>query len=203
MTKPLGYLASAKNVVGCVAAATGSALALGTGFAGDFWPAVPVVAYGLGAVLTPRDKKSIAPSPSDTSHDWSAEELKEKLSQANAAAPTELALPMSRINRIVYQILSRWADMENAPKAKFDVAATIIDYIPTTLSAYSRIPVDRRHAPDEDGKVPAQVVSEQLSTIEGHLEVVRTALYDSDMAALEAQSRFLGDRFGRRPSLDM
>ncbi|MFI9326408.1 hypothetical protein ACIGZJ_02550 [Kitasatospora sp. NPDC052868] len=53
----LGYLESARNLVGCTAGAGGLVLHF-LGMGGRWWPAVVVALYGAGALLTPSRRPS-------------------------------------------------------------------------------------------------------------------------------------------------
>ena len=56
------YLGSTRNIVGSVAALGALGATVPTGVAGPVWPLVVAGTYGIGALLSPRERASFAPS---------------------------------------------------------------------------------------------------------------------------------------------
>ncbi|MGA5816570.1 hypothetical protein ACPC54_01710 [Kitasatospora sp. NPDC094028] len=76
----LGYLESARNLVGCGAGAVGLGLHF-AGLGGSWWPGVVAGLYGAGALLTPGRGPEPGPGPTPTS------------APVPASAPTPLPRP--------------------------------------------------------------------------------------------------------------
>lgn len=95
------------------------------------------------------------------------------------------------------QLLDRWEVVDQVPDAAHDVAAAITDYVPASLAAYERIPVDLRETSLRGRPTPTASLTSTFEVLDQHLRGLRDAAYEQDMTALESQGRFLHDKYSR------
>jgi hypothetical protein len=81
------------------------------------------------------------------------------------------------------------------------VRQIMADYIPTTLRAYRELPPRVRSATRlNDGRTADEQITAQLALLETQMDRVADTLLRGDLDALEAQGRFLDEKF-RAPNL--
>lgn len=194
----LDYLASAKNLLGCGLGTGAAAATLLTGAAGPWWPVVVAAAYGIGAVAGPRGRSIKQILTTEAVVD--VEDLKSAMTRLrDRSVPDEVGGPLHGILGTLDEIVPRWDTVKARPEIANDVTATVADYLPTTLDAYARIPANLRDRPSAmTGTSPKQDVLNQLTVLGNHLHGVRDAVYADDVAALQAQGRFLSDKYGSK-----
>lgn len=79
--------------------------------------------------------------------------------------------------------------------AVITVRKTLTDYLPTTLNAYERVPVQARTTPRPSGQTPAQSLSLQLDALATAAQSTLTATENQDVDALMTQGAFLTTKF--------
>jgi hypothetical protein len=76
------------------------------------------------------------------------------------------------------------------------VRQIMADYIPTTLNAYRELPPRVRSATRlNDGRTADEQITAQLALLETQMDRVADTLSRGDLDALEAQGRFLNEKF--------
>ncbi|WP_051759970.1 hypothetical protein [Herbidospora cretacea] len=185
----LTYLGSTKNIVGSVCGLVGVGLVF-LGVAGAFWPVVVIGLYGLGALLAPSDRTRVVLS-------LATAETAALRAELDTLVGRLRGLPPDVIDRVVElaQTLRGVLGRVESPDHLHVVSQTIRDYLPTSLDAYGRLPLDRREA------AHAELLS-QLDLLKTGLGRVADAVHAGDEQALKDQGRFLQDRFGGS-SLDL
>lgn len=200
MSNPLlSYLNSAKNYAGLGLGAAAAGATLWTGAGGPLWPVIVGAAYGIGAMVAPAKKKVIDDLALDGVYD--VERLREAVDENRAMAPSELKQPVETICVALGDILDRWDSVQTQPNAAHDVASTIVDYLPTTLRSYLRVPAHLRRE-QLNGSTPFDSVQRQLEVLREYVIAARQAAYADDMRQLEQQGAFLNEKW-RKSSLDL
>ncbi|HJQ02968.1 MAG TPA: hypothetical protein VJ851_15340 [Jatrophihabitans sp.] len=79
--------------------------------------------------------------------------------------------------------------------AVVSVKATLTDYLPTTLRTYLAVGPDVRDLPARSGQTPAQLLMEQLDSLQLSADAVLVAARNQDIDALVNQGNFLRTKF--------
>jgi hypothetical protein len=79
--------------------------------------------------------------------------------------------------------------------AVVSVKATLTDYLPTTLRTYLAVDPDVRERPARSGQTPAQLLMEQLDSLQLSADAVLVAARNQDIDALVNQGNFLRTKF--------
>jgi hypothetical protein len=91
----------------------------------------------------------------------------------------------------------RLRTIDAASPSVITVRQIMADYIPTTLRAYAALPLRFRSAPRTVGEPSADdQLTSQLALLEKQMNGLVDTLSRGDMMALEAQGRFLEEKFG-------
>ncbi|MDY7527745.1 MULTISPECIES: hypothetical protein [unclassified Cryobacterium] len=199
------WLASTKNIVGSVLgiATLGAHVAVGLG---PLWPVVVVAMYAVGALVAPRDRVDLRPGPLHgdggvaSAADLAAQlaVLRRSMTAENRRLPDEATSRLARILDALDQVIARWTDLTEAADQAHTVEQMILDYLPTSIQRFLNLPRSFAIASRVEGKKTAEdELIEQLDILETESDRIRTALYAKDLAALEDQSRFLREKFGR------
>jgi hypothetical protein len=200
------WLESGKNIVGCVLAVVAIILEVTVGL-GAFWPVIVVAAYGVGALLWPRDRLNLTLELGESA---SADDLKVQMSALRKTMTTQsgrlgadVVTPLGALLDILDEIVSKWDDLLAAPEQSHVVQQMIVDYVPTSLQTYLNIPATYALTARVAGKKSAHdELIDQLTLLTTEAEKIRAAVYTKDLDALGDQSRFLQDKFGKS-SLDL
>ena len=200
------WLESGKNIIGSALAVIAIVLQVTIGL-GPFWPAIVVAAYGVGALLWPRDRLNLTLELDETA---SADDLKAQLANLRKTVATQatrlgadVTKPVGALLDVLDEIVSKWNDLIVAPDQSHVVQQMIVDYLPTSLETYLNIPATYALTSRVAGKKSAHdELLDQVAILETEAEKIRTAVYAKDLDALGDQSRFLHDKFGKS-SLDL
>ena len=174
---------------------------------GAFWPVIVVAAYGVGALLWPRDRLNLTLELGESA---SADDLKVQMSALRKTMTTQsgrlgadVVTPLGALLDILDEIVSKWDDLLAAPEQSHVVQQMIVDYVPTSLQTYLNIPATYALTARVAGKKSAHdELIDQLTLLTTEAEKIRAAVYTKDLDALGDQSRFLQDKFGKS-SLDL
>jgi len=199
------WLASTKNIAGSVLgiAALGAQVVFGLG---PLWPVVVLAMYAVGALVAPRDKIDLRPGPLHgnggvaSAADLSAQlaVLRRSLTVETRRLPDDARSRLARILDALDQIVARWSDLAGAADQAHTVEQMILDYLPTSIQRFLNLPRSFALSGRVEGRKSAQEeLVDQLDILETESDRIRTALYAQDLAALEDQSRFLREKFGR------
>ena len=192
---PIGrWLASTKNIVGGAIGVLAVVAHVVFGL-GPLWPLVVVAAYGIGALVAPRDRLQLRLGLGAGA---SAEDLADQLKQLGRASrrldPDAQAV-LGRVLQALDDIVSRWDDLAGAPDQAHTVEAIIVDYLPTSLQRYLDLPRAVRTRGGATG--PHGELMDQLGILEGETVRIREAVYSRGIQALGDQGRFLREKFAR------
>lgn len=195
------WLGSTKNIAGSVlaVAAIGAQLTIGLG---AFWPLVVVGAYGIGALVAPRDRVDLRIGIGAGA---SAEQLAAQLKVLRRSLRGEASRLDQDAEDAVTAILSalddvveRWDALAVAPDQRHTVEMMIGDYLPTSLQRYLNLPRTFALQTRVDGKKTAhEELMDQLAILRQESERIRDAVLSTQVDALSDQSRFLREKFGR------
>lgn len=194
----VAYLASRKNVVGCLGGLAGLGLAV-AGFGGAWWWVLPVGLYSAGALATRPDRVQLASSgtalsgPDSAVADASAirTDLTTLLARLEpmAARLPEGALPAVReIAELVFDVIGRPDALARAPEQSFALTRMVRTDLPTSLETYLGLP--RWYA---SGR-PADDLTAQLALIRADAQRIAEAVYSADAQRLSDHTRYLRDR---------
>jgi len=75
------------------------------------------------------------------------------------------------------------------------VKATLTDYLPTTLRSYLAVDPGVRELPARSGRTPAELLMEQLDSLQLSADAVLVAAKAQDIDALVSQGNFLRTKF--------
>ncbi len=197
-----GYLGSTRNIVGSVAALGALGATVPTGVAGPLWPLVVAGTYGIGALLSPRERASFAPSGFASTRAQAAElqghlaELGARVRRYDNRLPDDVLAAYGRIEEGLSEVLVR-ADSLTAESDRFFVVGRIVDdYLPAALETYANLPRSFAMRHRAEGRRTAhEELLHQLGIIETQIEQIAAAIYAGDAETLAARSRFLEDRF--------
>lgn len=203
------YLGSNRNIVGSVAGLAALGATVPTGVAGPLWPVVVGGVYGIAALVTPRDKVQLVDS-GYTAALARAENLRadldrlgERVRRHERRLPDDVLAAYDRVEASLREILARAEELATSPDHLFVVGRTINDYLPTSLETYANLPRSFAlgHRGDNQRTAHEELLS-QLALLERELGEIATAVYAGDVARLNAQGRFLEDKFADS-SLDL
>jgi hypothetical protein len=79
--------------------------------------------------------------------------------------------------------------------AVVSVKATLTDYLPTTLRGYLALDSELREVPARSGQTPAELLVEQLDSLQLSADAVLIAARAQDVDALVSQGNFLRTKF--------
>ena len=79
--------------------------------------------------------------------------------------------------------------------AVVSVKATLTDYLPTTLRSYLALDPDVRGVAAKSGRTPAELLMEQLDSLQLAADAVLVAAREQDVDALLSQGNFLRTKF--------
>ena len=200
------WLESGKNIVGSVLAVIAIILEVTVGL-GAFWPVIVVAAYGVGALLWPRDRLNLtlALGESASQDDLKAQmgSLRKTMNAQSGRLGTDVVKPLGDLLDVLDEIVSKWDDLLVAPDQSHVVQQMVVDYLPTSLQTYLNIPATYALTARVAGKKSAHdELLDQLTLLMTEATKIRTAVYSKDLDALGDQSRFLQDKFGKS-SLDL
>jgi hypothetical protein len=192
------YWNSTKNIVGTSLAVIGPVLAL----AGVLAPPVGLVLapalYAVGALAAPARKKPELASGVDASDvQQSLADLKRRV---HGRVPADVEDRVQRIATTITDILPRADALGAGSDARYVLAKTATDYLPSTLQAYLDMP--RSYADNKvvtNGKTPHVLLCDQLDVLSEQMEEVSDAVNRSDIDKLLANGRFLDEKFGHGP----
>jgi hypothetical protein len=193
----LRYLASARNVVGCLLALGGVALHL-AGLLGVVWPFVVAALYAIGALVAPGPREPEALTVQAFDAGLIRRGLDGTLDMARGRVPSDVMTSLAGIRARVLDLLAQADDLPGGAQDLFLLQRTATDYLPATVRMYVALPP--AYAATEvvqDGKTPLRVLRDQLELLDEEMSEIAGAVHRRDTDRLLAQGRFLEARFGR------
>ncbi|GGJ60887.1 hypothetical protein [Deinococcus aquiradiocola] len=197
------YLSSTRHLVGAALALLG----LGAHFAGllgTWWLPIVLGLYVLGVLVTPARTRADVLTAQQARADDLGADLTRFVNSLRGQVPPALLERTQHIARQLQAILPRLAALEQAgdPNA-FTVRQIITDYLPGTFRNYLNIPPAlRAQASARLGRSPDALVQEQLDLLSSTLDRVTQDTVSGDADALQANGRFLKEKFGK-PELEL
>lgn len=199
----MSYFTSSRHLVGAVLALLGLAAHF-LGWLGAWWLPIVIGLYLLGVLLTPARTRTDRQLAQESRVDELEAELSRFVRGLRGQVPTELLTQAQQIETQLHAILPRLSVLEaqGDPNA-FTVRQVISDYLPGTFRNYLNMPPAlRSQASARLGKSPDALVAEQLTLLSHTLERVSADTVRGDADALEANGRFLREKFGK-PDLEL
>lgn len=193
------FLFSRRNLVGVGLAAVGLVLYLAGPLAatGPFWLTIVVGLYFLGVIVTPKErgpKVRLDPAADTASIRDGLAELER---QIRFKVADDILGKVESIRKTILDTLVQAPDRDAANPTIFLIRQTALDYLPSALSAYLELPrlyAERRAV--VNGRTPHDVLLEQLDLMDTKMREAAEAVLVHDSEKLQANGRFLADRFG-------
>ena len=195
MRRFLRYLASAKNLLGCLLALVGFLLHL-FGLFGPFWPLVVVGLYAVGALAGPRRRLKVARDTFDPP------EIRRAVDRAyqmtHGRLPADVQSRVAQIRQEIFELLPHTADFPVGSQDLYVLRRMAVDYLPTTLEAYLSLPSSyATQRAIQGGKTSLDVLREQLVLLDEKMDEIAEAVHQRDSDRLLANGIFLEERFGK------
>lgn len=195
MRRFLRYLASAKNLLGCLLALVGFLLHL-FGIFGPFWPLVVVGLYALGALAGPRRRLKVAKDTFDP------REVRRAVDRAyqmtHGRLPADVQSRVAQIRQEIIELLPHTADFPVGSQDLYVLRRMAVDYLPTTLQTYLSLPSSyATQRAIQGGKTSLEVLREQLVLLDEKMDEIADAVHQRDSDRLLANGIFLEERFGK------
>ena len=187
------FLYSTRNIAGSLLALVGLGLFL-TGVIDHYWLAIVAGLYGVGFLATPSRAGTVLGGGANASLsvDEVQAELRRMLSSIKGRVEPDVQARVASIVDAVAEALPRLADGE----ALFTVRQMAVDYLPSTLGAYVKLPpAYRRLHPVQNGKSAHAVLDEQLTLLDKKMQEILVSVNENDTQALLANGRFLKEKF--------
>ncbi|GAC1390811.1 MAG: hypothetical protein NVSMB31_07950 [Vulcanimicrobiaceae bacterium] len=194
----LFFIYSNKNIAG-------SLLGLGTlglfflGVIHNFWIEIVLGSYGIGFLAMPNN----ADIETDLSSEMDAQSIRASLDKLNhdvarLVPPPILAL-VSGISESILAILPQLSSANAGDANMYTIKQTALDYLPQTLKNYLALPAAYRSTyPVQDGKTATQLLTDQLTVLDGKMKEIVGNVLSNNTQALVANGNFLRDRFAHQ-----
>jgi hypothetical protein len=192
-----------RNVAGMLGAAVGLGLTFGGVIEAGWW-AITGGLYAAGFLGT----QILAPPARATGPLWQVApvaelpaDLRRLARDVSPQLPDAAQRHLANILAAATGIEPKLREIDPANPSVTAVRQIMADYIPTTLKAYRELPPRVRSATRlGDGRTADEQITAQLALLEGQMDRVADTLSRGDLNALEAQGRFLDEKF-RAPDL--
>ena len=195
MRRFLRYLASAKNLLGCLLALVGFLLHL-FGIFGPFWPLVVVGLYALGALAGPRRRLKVAKDTFDPREVRRA--VDHAYQMTHGRLPADVQSRVAQIRQEIIELLPHTADFPVGSQDLYVLRRMAVDYLPTPLEAYLSLPSSyATQRAIQGGKTSLEVLREQLVLLDEKMDEIADAVHQRDSDRLLANGIFLEERFGK------
>ena len=189
------WLYSNGNLLGSALALAGLGLYF-AGLLGDIWWLVVPGLYVAGYLIAPRPPRrndSLSQAQADLH-----EALDELQRRAHGGLTAERLETFDRLIASLRETLPLLEKQAAGDRTAYTLRQTILDYLPSTLDNYLRLPrIYRQMHKLGDGRTPRQVFVTQLNLLNDEVQSSLIALADNDTQQLLANERFLADRFSR------
>jgi hypothetical protein len=203
MERLLTAIGDRRNVAGMLGTAAGLGLTFGGVIEAGWW-AITGGLYAAGFLGT----QILAPPPRSTGPQRQAPAVAELPADLRRLArdigpqlPEAAQRHLTNILAAASGIEPRLREIDPGHPSVTAVRQILADYIPTTLKAYRELPPRVRSATRMgDGRTAEEQITGQLALLETQMDRVADTLSRGDLDALEAQGRFLDEKF-RAPDL--
>ena len=185
------FLYSTRNIAGSLLALVGLGLFL-TGVIDHYWLAIVAGLYGIGFLATPSRSGAVLGPDASLSVAEIQAELRRMLSSIKGRVEPDVQARVASIVGAIAEALPRLGEGE----ALFTVRQMAVDYHPSTLDAYVKLPpAYRRLHPVQNGKSAHAVLDEQLTLLDQKMQDILVSVNENDTQALLANGRFLKEKF--------
>lgn len=203
MERLLTAIGDRRNVAGMLGAAAGLGLTFG-GVIDAGWWAITGGLYAAGFLGT----QILAPPARATGPLWQVApvadipaDLRRLARDVSPQLPGAAQRHLANILAAASGIEPKLREIDPANPSVTAVRQIMADYIPTTLKAYRELPPRVRSATRlGDGRTADEQITAQLALLEMQMDRVADTLSRGDLDALQAQGRFLDEKF-RAPDL--
>jgi hypothetical protein len=121
--------------------------------------------------------------------------LSDEIFAVSGRVPHEVFLRLQRIDRLVRGVLPRLKALPLGSPELFLVERTALDYLPTALNTYLRLPGGYISSePGSLGRPALTVLLEELDVMEREMQRVSERVNSAEMDRLLAHGRFLEER---------
>jgi hypothetical protein len=195
-TRLLLFLYGGRNVVGSLLALGGLGLYF-VGLIDSFWPLIVGGLYGIGYLATPASPKLELSIGQSLDAGAIEDALKELTRKAERVLEPDVMVLVSSIVESIRAILPRLTKAVVGDRSLFDVRQTALDYLPGTLERYAALPRAYRRLHNlSGGQTPHDLLTTQLTLLDTKMKEIVSSALEGDTAALQANGRFLQERFG-------
>lgn len=197
MARLMKFVLSNGNLAGAGAATLVVLLYL-AGVVHAYWFGLAVLAYGIGFLVVPQPKVAEL-LPEGTSTQESVAWLR---TEVLPALPEEARRVLRQILDIVDELMPRLKEMEAVgaiqAQSRATLKMTVTRYLPDVVTGYLKLPpVYAASARVAEGKTPNQLLLEQLTLLQAHVEEIRSGVLSEDVDALLTNGRFLQQKFAK------
>ena len=194
-SRVLDAIGDRRNIAGLIGAAGGLGLTFGHVIDAGWW-AITAGLYGLGFVGTqliapPRPGPASAPEPMRVLID----RLSAQMGKLRADLPAGAAAHGDAIIASAREVADRLDARAGTAIDDAPLRQAIGSYVPTSLSSWAAVPRTLRATPTRSGATPNDQLVEQLALIDGQMRDLIRNVAQGDLDAVEAQGRFLRQRF--------
>ena len=189
------YLYSNGNIAGSLLGILGMGLFF-TGLIGDYWLAIVLGLYGVGAFGFPRTKSWTLKEGMRLQGEQLRDALKKMVKQVRPKLSEELRPLMDTLSENLDYIIQKNSERDVGPFLSHFVQQTVSDYLPTAIEHYLSLPpAYRRLHVVNKGKTSRDLFKEQLQLLNSETEKVIEELHQQDVMSIQTHSRFLEDKF--------
>ena len=189
--RPLLFLYSTRNIAGSLLALGGLGLFL-TGIIDHYWLAIVAGLYGVGFLAAPGQSASVLAPDASLSTAEVEGGLRRMMSSIKGRVEPDVQARIASIVDAIAEAMPRLSEGE----ALFTVRQMAVDYLPSTLDAYVKLPpAYRRLHPVQNGKSAHSVLNDQLTLLDKKMQEILVSVNENDTQALLANGRFLKEKF--------
>lgn len=191
------FFTSRKNIVGMTLAILAIIIHLVAGL-GILWPVVALAGYGAGALLTP-PKRSGDQTPRLQAHPRreNPQELRRVMGGQSAKlldnkVPWIVHEATIQLEDSLNNTLGNWEHLVDFPEHQVTVRSMILEYIPTLVDTYLKIPDFKNPRAVED-------MVQSLELLRAEADSIYQAITERSLNSLEDHNRILHMQFGKLP----
>jgi hypothetical protein len=197
--RPWLYLYSRKNIAGSLLALLG-VVAFLFGAIDHFWLAIVAGLYGVGYFAMPAPAGLLLERiDAGESPEAIRKSLQSLVARIQGKVEPDVGARVASIVSSINDTLPLLATGGGAQLdgALFTVRQMAVDYLPSALESYLKLPwVYRTRRALQDGKTAHDVLQEQLGLLDARMQEILVSVHENDMQKLLANGRFLKERFG-------
>ncbi len=192
------FLFSRRNIVGCALAIGGLAIAAIGLIPGLLWIPIVIALYAGGVLLTPADRAvAIRLDAKPIDRVDLRDSLDRLLIGSRGRVADDIYDSVASIRKSILTTLDAQSAADVTDPNVFLVRQTALDYLPSALQTYLRIPRAQAETVQVSGTATAHdVLLEQLRQMDDKLHQLATAATLQDSDQLMAHGRFIAQRFG-------